>query len=49
MNAVAGTWRGLALLLVLLLLANWSWEIIRDWDLLVSLFGPQGNHLRIGY
>jgi 4-amino-4-deoxy-L-arabinose transferase-like glycosyltransferase len=41
--------RGLALLLVLLLLANWSWEIVRDWDLLVSLFGPQGNQLRIGY
>ncbi len=41
--------RGLAVLLVLLLLANWGWEIARDWDLLVALFGPQGNQLRPGY
>lgn len=35
----------LAGLAILLLLANWGWELWRDWDKLVQLFGPNGNTL----
>ncbi len=35
----------LAGMAVLLLLANWGWELWRDWDKLTQLFGPNGNTL----
>ncbi|MBN1177614.1 MAG: glycosyltransferase family 39 protein [Anaerolineae bacterium] len=41
--------KGLALLLVLVLLLNWGWEIARDWELLMALFGPEGHVLHRGY
>jgi len=41
--------RGLAALLIALLLANWGLEIARDWDILVMLFGPKGHHLYLPY
>jgi 4-amino-4-deoxy-L-arabinose transferase-like glycosyltransferase len=41
--------RGLALGLVVLLFANWGWEIARDWELLTAIFGPEGNRLWIGF
>lgn len=34
---------------VLLLLANWNWELWRDWDKLSQLFGPNGNTLYLPY
>jgi len=46
----AARWqKGLAVLLVLLLLANWGWELARDWDLLLALVGPEGHRLGLGY
>jgi len=46
----AARWqRGLAILLVLLLLANWGCELARDWDLLAALVGPQGHQLGLSY
>lgn len=41
--------RYLALILVALLLFNWSAEIVRDWDMLSKLFGPEGHHLGLNY
>jgi 4-amino-4-deoxy-L-arabinose transferase-like glycosyltransferase len=41
--------RALAGALILLLVANWGWEITRDWELLTALFGEQGNRLWIGF
>jgi 4-amino-4-deoxy-L-arabinose transferase-like glycosyltransferase len=41
--------RGLALVLITLLLANWGLELARDGDTLAALFGPQGNHLGLPY
>ncbi len=41
--------KGLALGLVVLLFANWGWEIARDWELLTTIFGPDGNRLWIGF
>lgn len=41
--------RILAVTLVILLVANWGWEIARDWELLAALFGPRGHRLWIGY
>lgn len=41
--------RGLAVLLIALLLANWGLEIARDWDVLVGLFGPKGHRLHLPY
>ncbi len=35
----------LAGLAVLLLFLNWGWELWRDWDKLIQLFGPHGNTL----
>lgn len=35
----------LAGLVVFLLFLNWGWELWRDWDKLVQLFGPQSNRL----
>lgn len=32
-------------LAVLLLFLNWGWELWRDWDKLIQLFGPHGNML----
>jgi hypothetical protein len=46
----ARTWqKGLALGLVVLLFANWGWEIARDWELLTTIFGPGGHRLWIGF
>jgi len=49
-------WRGaarwqkaLALLLVLVLLGFWGWELMRDWPLLRALVGPEGHQLRLSY
>ncbi len=39
----------LAVLLAGLLLANWGWELIRDADRLLPLFGPNGNQLHFPY
>lgn len=41
--------RGLALVLIGLLLANWGLELARDWDTLVALFGPDGARLGLSY
>jgi len=41
--------RGLAALLIALLLLNWGLELARDWDTLVALFGPEGHHLHLPY
>lgn len=41
--------RSVAILLIALLLANWAFEIVRDWPLLSKLFGPEGHHLHIPY
>ncbi len=41
--------RGLAVLLITLLLLNWGLEIARDWDTLVALFGPRGYRLGLPY
>ncbi len=41
--------RGLAVLLVALLLLNWGLELARDWDTLVALFGPEGYRLGLSY
>ncbi len=41
--------KALALLLVLLLLVNWGWELARDWDVLRALVGPEGNHIWLSY
>jgi 4-amino-4-deoxy-L-arabinose transferase-like glycosyltransferase len=41
--------RNLAILLIVLLLANWAFEIARDWPLLSKLFGPEGHRLYIPY
>ncbi|MCS7010434.1 MAG: glycosyltransferase family 39 protein [Anaerolineales bacterium] len=35
----------LAALAILLLFLNWGWELWRDWDRLIQLFGPNGNTL----
>jgi hypothetical protein len=40
---------GLALLMMLLLMANWSWELCRDAEKLSLLFGPEGNTLYLPY
>ncbi|MBN1956441.1 MAG: glycosyltransferase family 39 protein [Anaerolineae bacterium] len=46
----AARWqKALALVLVLLLFANWSAELVRDWGLLGELVGPQGHRLRLSY
>jgi hypothetical protein len=39
----------LAALAILLLLANWGWELWRDWEKLSQLFGPNGNILYLPY
>ncbi|MEW6094122.1 MAG: glycosyltransferase family 39 protein [Chloroflexota bacterium] len=39
----------LAALVILLLLANWGWELWRDWEKLSQLFGPNGNTLYLPY
>jgi 4-amino-4-deoxy-L-arabinose transferase-like glycosyltransferase len=39
----------LAGLAVLVFLANWGWELWRDWGKLVQLFGPNGNTLYLPY
>ncbi|MGD1992140.1 MAG: glycosyltransferase family 39 protein, partial [Anaerolineae bacterium] len=41
--------KALALGLVLLLFGNWGWEIIRDWELLTAIVGPEGHRLWIGF
>ncbi len=41
--------RGLAVLLVALLLLNWGLEIARDWRTLAALFGPTGYQLNLPY
>ncbi|MFQ6101011.1 MAG: ArnT family glycosyltransferase [Anaerolineae bacterium] len=41
--------RGLAVLLIALLLVNWGLEVARDWDTLVALFGPEGYRLGLSY
>lgn len=41
--------RGLALALVALLVVNWGWELARDGDTLIALFGPGGHQLRLPY
>jgi 4-amino-4-deoxy-L-arabinose transferase-like glycosyltransferase len=41
--------RGLSVLLIALLLANWGLEIARDWDILVKFFGPEGHRLSLPY
>ena len=41
--------RGLALLLIMLLLLNWGLEIARDWPTLIALFGPEGHRLHLPY
>jgi 4-amino-4-deoxy-L-arabinose transferase-like glycosyltransferase len=41
--------RNLAVVLIVLLLANWTFEIARDWPLLSKLFGPEGHRLYIPY
>jgi 4-amino-4-deoxy-L-arabinose transferase-like glycosyltransferase len=41
--------RGVAVLLIALLLANWGLEIAREWDVLARLFGPEGHRLRLPY
>jgi len=41
--------RGLAAVLIGLLLVNWGLELARDWDTLVALFGPNGNHQSLPY
>jgi len=38
-----------SLTFVLLLVANWGWELWRDWDILVQLLGPNGNTLYLSY
>ena len=46
----ARTWqKALALGLVVLLFGNWGWEIVRDWELLTAIFGPEGHRLWIGF
>lgn len=39
----------LAVVLVLALLTNWSWELARDWELLSRLLGPDGHRLWLPY
>jgi len=41
--------RGLAVLLVGLLVLNWGLEVARDWETLVALFGPEGYRLGLPY
>jgi hypothetical protein len=41
--------RVLAILLVALLVFNWTSEAVRDWDVLSALFGPEGWNLRLPY
>jgi len=41
--------RGLALVLIALLLANWGLELARNWDTLLALFGPDGTRLGLSY
>jgi len=41
--------RIVAALLVLLLLANWGWELARDRELLAVLLGPEGHRLGLSY
>jgi hypothetical protein len=41
--------RGLAAVLIGLLLVNWGLELARDWDTLVALFGPGGNYQSLPY
>jgi hypothetical protein len=38
-----------AILCVLLLLTNWGLELIRDWDKIVQLLGPNGNRSYLPY
>jgi hypothetical protein len=39
----------MAFLAVFLLFVTWGWEITRDFDQLVRLFGPFGNHTFFPY
>jgi 4-amino-4-deoxy-L-arabinose transferase-like glycosyltransferase len=41
--------RCLAAGLVALLILNWGFEIARDWQTLVALFGPEGHQLQLSY
>ncbi len=41
--------RGLVLVLIALLLANWGLELARNWDTLLALFGPDGTRLGLSY
>ena len=41
--------RGVAIALVVLLLANWGLALVRDWHTLAALFGPDGTHLGLPY
>lgn len=46
----AAKWqKGLAVLLWVVLAANWGWELVRDADLLRALVGPGGNRLFLSY
>jgi hypothetical protein len=48
--STASHWQRVAAgVLVLSLVANWVWEIARDWGIIVALFGPEGNRLGLGY
>jgi hypothetical protein len=39
----------LTILIIFLLLANWSWELFRDWDKISILLGPEGNQSHFTY
>jgi len=41
--------RGVALILIALLLLNWGMEVARDWDVLIGLLGPEGCRLGLPY
>jgi 4-amino-4-deoxy-L-arabinose transferase-like glycosyltransferase len=41
--------RGLVMALVTVLVFNWSAEILRDWEILAQLFGPDGHHIGLSY
>ncbi len=38
-----------SLLVVFFLLANWGFELFRDWHTISGMFGPNGNHLYLPY
>jgi len=46
----AGRWAVvLAVIMAALLIVNWGWELVRDADRIVPLFGPNGNRLHFPY